>query len=190
MNNYVYALKLDSTRATSADTLYVLDGVNGNVVTMPVPNTVNAFVTGSLQEIPEINSLLVQTIDKAAGDQGFVLFNLDAGTVTNLPLPDGFVTVNNLADAGTPCCLATRKLVARALKAGGSSVVIYDLVTGDVVVVPNPDNVTSIGPPAGAAATANANAARLVLANSQANTVSAVAYNGTRQVGIVVIRIP
>jgi uncharacterized protein (TIGR03437 family) len=195
MNNYVYALKLDSTRTTSADTLYVLDGVNGNVVTMPVPNTVNAFVNASLQEIPEINSLLVQAIDRTAGDQGFVLFNLDAGTVSNLPLPDGFVTVNNLVDGATPCCLATRKLVARALKAGGSSAVIYDLVTGDVVVVPNPDNVTSIGPPAAANAGGGAGgnaavAARLVLANSQANTISAIAYAGTRQVGVVIIRVP
>jgi hypothetical protein len=189
MNNYVYALKLDSTRATSADTIYVLDGVNGNVFTMPVPSTVNAFGTATLQEIPEINSLLAQTIDKTAGDQGFVLFNLDAQTVSNLPLPDGFVTVTNLDDGTTVCCLATRKLVARALKAGGSSVVIYDLATGEVVVVPNPDNVTGIGPPAGGGAQA-LTAARLVLANSQANTVSAVAYNANRQVGIIVIRIP
>jgi hypothetical protein len=161
---------------------------------MPLPNTVNAFGTATLQQIPEMNALLAQSVDKIAGDQGFVLFNLDAQTVSNLPLPDGFVTVTNLDDGATVCCLATRKLVARALKAGGSSVVIYDLVTGDVVVAPNPDNVTGIGPPAatgnGGGAAAAANPARLVLANSQANTVSAVAYNGNRQVGIIVIGIP
>jgi uncharacterized protein (TIGR03437 family) len=192
MNNYVYALKLDSTRATSADTMYVLDSVNGNVFTLPVPSTVNAFVTATVQQIPEINSLLVQAIDKTAGDQGFVLFDLDAQTVTNLPLPDGFVTVNNLTDGASVCCLATRKLVARALKAGGSSVVMYDLVTGDVLVVPNPDNVTGIGPPpaANGGGAQAATAGRVVLANAQANTVSAVGYNGNRQVGIILIRIP
>ena len=141
MNNYVYGVKLDSTRATTSDTLYVLDGVNGNAVTMPVPAAVTAFTNATLLEIPEINSLLVQTFDKLAGDQGFVLFNLDAQTAKNLPLPEGFA---------------------------------------------------SVGPPAGAApASANAvTAARVIIANAQANTISAVAYTNNRQVGILVIRIP
>jgi len=135
--NYVYGVKLDSTRATTSDTLYVLDGVNGNAVTMPVPAAVTAFTNATLLEIPEINSPLVQTFDKLAGDQGFVLFNLDAQTAKNLPLPEGFA---------------------------------------------------SVGPPAGAApASANAvTAARVIIANAQANTISAVAYTNTRQVGILV----
>jgi hypothetical protein len=86
------------------------------------------------------------------------------------------------------------------LKQGGSNVVVYHLTTGDVVVVPNPQNVTSVGPPAAAAgagsnpgnsAGANAvTAARVVIANAQANTISAVGYINNRQVGILVIRIP
>jgi hypothetical protein len=191
MNNYVYGVKLDSTRATTSDTLYVLDGVNGNAVTMPVPAAVTAFTSGTLLEIPEINSLLVATFDKLAGDQGFVLFNLDAQTAKNLPLPDGFASVANLNDGAAVCCLATRTLVARAVKQGGSNVVAYRLATGDVVVVPNPQNVTSVGPPAASAAGANAvTAARVVIANAQANTISAVGYANNRQVGILVIRIP
>jgi uncharacterized protein (TIGR03437 family) len=192
MNNYVYGVKLDSTRATTSDTLYVLDGVNGNAVTMPVPAAVTAFTSGTLLEIPEINSLLVETFDKLAGDQGFVLFNLDAQTAKNLPLPDGFASVANLNDGATVCCLATRTLVARALKQGGSNVVVYHLTTGDVALVPNPQGVTSLGPPAAAApASANAvTAARVVIANARANTISAVAYTNNRQVGILVIRIP
>ena len=165
--------------------LYMLDSVNGNVFTMPVPATVNAFVNATVHQIPEINALLAQSVDKAAGDQGFVLFNLDAQTVANLPLSDGFTTVANL-DAGTVvCCLATRKVVARALQHGGSSAVICNLATGDVAVVANPDGVTGIGPPA-----APGGGARVVLTNAQANTVSAVAYANNRQVGIVVIRVP
>jgi uncharacterized protein (TIGR03437 family) len=189
MNDYVYAVKLDSTRPNASDALYVLDGVNASAAAMPLPNAVTAFTNGALQQLPETNSLLVQTIDRVAGDQGFVLFNLDAQTAANLPLPDGFVSVASLADGATVCCFATHKLIARAVKPGGSAAVIYDLVTGDVNVVTNPDNVTSIGPaaaPAGAAVTA----ARVVLANAMANTISAVAYNGNRQVGIMVIRIP
>ncbi|MCU1234317.1 MAG: hypothetical protein JWP63_2284, partial [Candidatus Solibacter sp.] len=149
MNDYVYAVKLDSTRATTSDALYVLDGVNASVVTMPLPNAVTAFTVGTLQQVPESNSLLVQTIDKLAGDQGFVLFNLDAQTAANLPLPDGFATVASLADGTAVCCFATHKLIARAVKQGGSAAAIYDLVTGDVNVVTNPENVTSIGPAAG-----------------------------------------
>src|ERR1051326_2520241 len=45
MNNYVYALKLDSTRTTTADTLYVLDGVNGTLFRLPGPSPVTAFST-------------------------------------------------------------------------------------------------------------------------------------------------
>ncbi|MEO8370100.1 MAG: IPT/TIG domain-containing protein [Candidatus Solibacter sp.] len=190
MNNYVYGVKLDSTRATTSDTLYVLDGVNGNAVTLPVPAAVTAFTSGTLQQIPEMNSLLVQTFDKVGGDQGFVLFNLDTQLAANLPLPEGFASVATLNDNGSVCCLATRKLISRAIKPGGSSVVVYQLGTGDVAVVPNPDNVTSLGPAVAANGANAANAARVVIANAQANTISAVAYNGNRQVGIVVIRIP
>ncbi|MEO8595043.1 MAG: hypothetical protein ABI759_17115 [Candidatus Solibacter sp.] len=188
MNNYVYGVKLDSTRATTSDALYVLDGVNGNAVTLPVPAAVTAFTSATMQQIPEMDSLLLQTLDRAAGDQGFVLFNLDTQVAANLPLPDGFAGVATLNDNGTVCCLATRKLIARAVKQGGSNVVVYNLETGDVVVAPNPENVTSIGP---AAAAGNAaNAARVVIANAQANTIAAVAYNGNRQIGIILIRIP
>jgi uncharacterized protein (TIGR03437 family) len=194
LNDYVYAVKLDSTRPAASDTVYVLDGVNASAATLPLPNGVTAFTIASLQPIPENNSLLVQAIDKLAGDQGFVLFNLDAQTAANLPLPDGFASVTNLDDGTTVCCFATRKLIARAVKAGGSAAVIYDLVTGDVNVVANPDGVTSIGPPAGAGGGGGsvpaAAAARVVLANAMANTIAAVAYTNNRQVGIMVIRIP
>jgi len=188
MNNYVYAAKLDSTRPTTSDTLYVLDGVNANVFTLPAPSTVNGFTNATLQQIQDINALLVQAIDKTAGDQGMVLFNLDTAKAMNLPVPEGFVNVNNLDDGATVCCLATRKLVGRALKQGGSNIVFYSLVNGDVTVVPNPDGVTSAGPPP--AAGQGAAAPRLILANSRANTVSAVAYTNNRQVGIMVVRIP
>jgi hypothetical protein len=59
-------------------------------------------------------------------------------------------------------------------------------------VVVNPGPVTSIGPPANPApANGGAvNPARIVLANANANTISAVAYTNNRQVGIMVIRIP
>jgi hypothetical protein len=187
MNNYVFGSRLDTTRTGTSDTLYVLDGVNGSAFLLPLPATVNGFTDATLQQIPDLNSLLVQTVSRAAGDQGLLLFNLDEQTVMHLPVPEGFTTVNNLGDAGTVCCLATRKLVGRAMRQGGSAIVIYDLLTNDIMVAPNPEGITSTGPPPGLAGVA---AARLILANSRANTVAAVAYSGGRQAGIMVIRIP
>jgi hypothetical protein len=143
------------------------------------------------------------------------------------------------AEAGqtTPCCLATRKLVARALRTGAAGIAVYNLVNNDVVAAPLPQGVTSIGQPVaaaqgggqtpgggqgpgggqipggqipggqipggqipggqlpgaggegGAPAVATVQGG-LVSANVRANTVAAVAYNGARQVGIIVIRVP
>jgi hypothetical protein len=185
MNNYVFGAKLDTTRNGTSDTLYVLDGVNGSSFVLTVPDTVNGFTDASVQQIPEQNSLLAQSIDKTAGDQGLVLFNLDLHTAANLFVPDGFTTVTALNDGTTVCCLATRKLVGRALKSGAANVVIYDLVTGDITVVPNPNGVTHFGPPAAANQPPG-----LFSANARANTVSGVAYNGAKQAGIMVVRIP
>jgi hypothetical protein len=146
MNDYVYALSLDTTRTASSDTIFVMDGVNANVFTLNLPSGVSGFTDASLRKIPSVNSLLATTIDKIAGDQGLVLFNLDLQSAKALPVPAGFTAVEELDDGGTPCCLATRKLVARATKTGGSSLVIYDLNTNDILLVDNPQGITSIGP--------------------------------------------
>jgi uncharacterized protein (TIGR03437 family) len=190
INNYVFGARLDTTRNGTSDTIYVLDGVNGSAFVLTVPGTVNGFTDASVQQVPELNALLAQAIDKTAGDQGLVLFNLDLQTVTNLFVPDGFTTVAALNDGTTVCCLATRKLVGRALKTGGANVVVYDLVTGDITVVANPDGVTHFGPPPAANPTAAAAAGLLMSGNARANTVNGVAYNGQRQAGIIVVRIP
>lgn len=184
MNNYVFGARLDTTRNGTSDAVYVLDGVNANAVLLSVPAGVNGFTDASLQQIPQLNALLAQTIDKIAGDQGLVLFNLELQMAQNLAVPDGFVTVAALGNNGAVCCLATRKLLARAIKPGAASLVIYDLLSNELTVAPNPDGVTSFGPPPAA------KAARVIASNAQANTAYAVAYNGTKQVGIMVVRIP
>jgi uncharacterized protein (TIGR03437 family) len=190
MNNYVFGARLDTTRTTTSDAVYVLDGVNASTVLLAMPAGLNGFTDTTLQQIPQLNALLAQTVDKVAGDEGLILFNLDLQTVQNLPVPDGFTTVTALEDNGAVCCLATRRLLARAQKAGGAALVIYDLLTNELAVAPNPDGVTSFGPPPGGGVNAAANAARVISSNARANTAYAVAYNGTRQVGIIVVRIP
>jgi len=190
MNNYVFGARLDTTRNGTSDAVYVLDGVNASASLLSMPAGLNGFTDTTLQQIPQINALLVQTIDKVAGDEGLILFNLDLQTVQNLAVPDGFTTVAALEDNGAVCCLATRKLLARAQKQGGSALVIYDLLTNELAVSPNPDGVTSFGPPPGGGANAAANAARLISSNARANTAYAIAYTGNRQVGIIVVRIP
>jgi uncharacterized protein (TIGR03437 family) len=188
MNNYVFGARLDTTRAATSDTIYVLDGVYGSAAVLPLPPTVNGFSDASLQQVPELNSLLAQTVNRVAGDQGLLLFNLDRQTVTNLPVPEGFTSIAPLQDGAAICCLTTRKIIARALKQGGSNLVIYDLLSNELAVVPNPEGVTSFGPPP--APQAVGTPARLISANSRANTAYAVTYNGNRQTGIMVVRIP
>lgn len=180
LNDYVFGVRLDPTRATVSDTIYALDGSNGSVFELALPAGISGFTDASVQQIPALDALIVQTINKTAGDNGFVLFDLDAQKVTNLPVPDGFDTLAFLNDGTTVCCMSTRKLVARAVTTGQSSVVVYDLVTGDLAVVANPAGVTSVGAAAGT----------LVSANSRANTVYAVAFRGNKQAGIIVIRLP
>jgi uncharacterized protein (TIGR03437 family) len=202
MNNYVFGARLDTTRNGTSDAVYVLDGVNASAFLLTVPTGLNGFSDASLQQIPQLNALFAQTIDKIPGDDGLILFNLDLQTVQNLAVPDGFTTVAALEDNGAVCCLATRKLLARALKQGGASLVIYDLLTNELAVAPNPEGVTSFGPPpaaanagggagnGGAGVNAAAAAARVVSSNPRANTAYAIAYNGNRQAGIMVVRIP
>ena len=92
--------------------------------------------------------------------------------------------------------------MARGTKTGntGSQFLIYDLVTRDLILVPNPDGVTSVGaaaaqpagpgqgglpPGAGLAIT------RITVPNRKANTVATVGLDEAgKQIGVVVVRIP
>ena len=192
MNDYVYATDIDpSRRGQIADTLFVLDGVTASTFTLSLPPGVDGFQ--GLRPIPALSALVGPAASRAAGDQGLVVFKLDEGAATVLPVPDGFNTVAEL-----DVFLATRKLVARAVRPRASQLVVYGLADGSLTVVPNPDGVVSVGPlPAGQAANpvpnqgGAANLARLLAANPKANTVAGVAYDADgNQKGIIVIRIP
>lgn len=188
MNDYVFAARLDPTRNGISDSIYVLDGAGGSVFPLAVSAPVSGLTDTTVVQVPALTALLAQNIKKTAGDDGFTLFDLDAQAVTNIPVPDGFDTLTSLNDGTTVCCLATRKLVFRALKTGASAVAIYDLNSGALNVADAPQGITSFGPATVAAAAAAGG--RLAAANARANTVYAVAYRGAKQAGIMVIHIP
>jgi hypothetical protein len=162
---------------------------------------VDGFQAG-LRPVPAMGTLVGTAVSRAAGDQGLVVFKLDEGAAAVLPVPDGFNTVAEL-----DVFLATRKLVARAVRPRGSQLVIYGLADGSLTVVPNPDGVASIGPvqaaqvpnptpvpvpvpnPGGGGAAANV--ARLLAPNAKANTVAGIAFDAEgNQKGVVVVRVP
>jgi len=183
LNDYIYGVRLDPTLNGTSDTLYVLDAPSGSAYPIAVPAGVSGFEDTGLQPVPEINSLLAQTIQKTAGDQGFVLFDLAGEAATVFGVPAGFDTLEALSDGTTVCCMVDRQLALRAVTTGASSVVVFDLATANPVVVANPAGVTSFGPPTGSTA-------RLAGANARANAVWGVAYKAAKQVGIMVVRLP
>jgi hypothetical protein len=242
MNDYVYAAGYDSSRSNNtSDTLFVLDGGNATTFALSIPPAVSGFNVNGILRLADANALVATATRSVAGDQGLMYFNLDAQTATVLPVPEGFNRMATINDAGVPCCLSTRRLVARAFAGtAGAGVVIYDLANNDIALVPNPAGVTSIGQPAVAAgggqqggggtggggtggggqtppvttppvttppvttppgttpgagggtgqAAAAVVAGGLVASNDAANTVAAIAMDGDKQVGVVVIRVP
>ena len=88
--------------------------------------------------------------------------------------------------------LATNKMAVRGLVQGSPAfqLLIYDLGSGNVTAVQNPDGVASFGPPP---ATTPAAALRLPLpvGNPKSNTVAAPAYDASgNQTGVMLVRVP
>ncbi|MBI4874023.1 MAG: hypothetical protein HY822_05250, partial [Acidobacteria bacterium] len=141
LNDFIFATNTDPTRRNLADTLYILDGVNLVASRVDLPAGVNSFA--NLQPVRSLSALFGLATTRAQGDAGLVMFDLDRGEGYLFPTPDGFATVQMLG-----IFEATRKLVARGMKDGGagSQYLIYDLVTKDLIVVPNPPGVAWVGP--------------------------------------------
>jgi hypothetical protein len=180
-NDYVYGSDFVAKTGTST-TLYVLDGASGTASQMAPPPSVNAFGTPTV--LTQLNALLAPATKKAAGDQGLVLFDLDAGNSTLLPIPDGFATMSLVGFYP-----ATRKLLARGISTDGktSSLIVYDLVQSTSAVVDNPTGVASLGSKPGTAAIG----ARLIAVNTNAGTFAAVAFDAAgKQLGILTLRVP
>lgn len=209
LNDFLFGSNTDPGRRNTSDTLYVLDGAVGAVNRMDLPSEISGF-TG-LAPVPQMNALIGIASKTNPGDAGFVLFDLEAVSARILPIPDGF-TAAQIAGVFP----ATRKLVARAQKADGTQYVVYDLMTGDSTVVPNPEGVAFVGalpaatpgggqpgggggppgggvPPGGGPGGGVPGAAAQVIAqrvSAGSNRIAAFAYDAQRRpVGIVLLSV-
>lgn len=140
VNDFIFAVNVDSSRRNVADTLFVLDGVTSSVLRMDLPPRVRGF-TG-LTPLPALNAVVALAVERAAGDAGFVYFDLENAETKLLPAPDGFAQVSLVG-----IFEATRKLVARGIHSGGtgSQYLIYDLNTGDLLLPSFPEAAAWVG---------------------------------------------
>jgi len=199
INDYIFGVDTDPSRRNTANTLFVLDGVNASAFQMSLPTGITSF--GNLGAVKEMNALIGMGLNRVAGDAGFVVFDLERAEARSLPVPEGFARVEM-----TGIFTTTRKLVARGIKSGGaaSQYLIYDLVSGDLQMPDNPSGVVAVGgitqqagqgggatpAPGGTPATPQAPTV-LQRANPRANTVAALAYSRDgRQAGVLVLRVP
>ncbi len=140
VNDYLFGTSSDSGTRGLADTLFVLDSVAGSAFRLNLPAGVTQF-TG-LQPIPELSALLASATTRAVGDGGLVYFDLENETARVLPIPEGFVSINIVSVFSE-----VRKVVARGNRgnASGSQYLIYDLLTGDLLMPDNPPDVAYVG---------------------------------------------
>ena len=199
MNDYMFGTNTDPGRNNVSDTLYVLDGVSGAINRLDLPSGVTGF--GNLSTIPAIGALVAPATNRVQGDNGLVLFDLETATAKLLPAPDGFASVQIAGIFAT-----TRKIVGRGLKDqnSGSQFIVYDLVSGDASIIPNPEGVAFVGPlpaaapggggggaPGGGGGQAQQPQAVTLRANPRAGTIAATAWNAQRRaVGIALLQVP
>ncbi|MCX6592010.1 MAG: hypothetical protein NTZ56_10830 [Acidobacteria bacterium] len=202
MNDYMFGTNTDPGRNNVSDTLYVLDGVSGSVNRLDLPSGVTGF--GNLSTIPTLGALIAPATNRVQGDGGLVLFDLETATAKLLPVPDGFASVQIAGIFAT-----TRKVVGRGVKDqnAGSQFIVYDLVSGDANVIPNPEGVAFVGPlpavagagggggaPGGGGAGGQAGQAAQAVtlrANPRAGSIAATAWNAQRRaVGIALLQVP
>ena len=184
-NDFIYATNTDPAKRNTADTVYVLDAASPFAYTIELPTGAASF--SAAQPVAGTNWLLALVTNRTAGDGGFVQFDLEAGVATLFPIPQGFSNVQLVNTF-----LATNKMAVRGLAQGTTSfqLLIYDLGSGNVTAVQNPDGVASFGPPP---ATTPAAAVRLPLpvGNPKSNTVAAPAYDAAgHQTGVLLVRVP
>jgi len=135
MNDFIY-----SGNGTTPDSLVVFDAAMGAASQFNLPAGVASFA--GVTAVSSMNALIASGTRSTQGDSGFVVFDLERSETRTLSLPDRFSTAS-LAGVFP----VTRKLVARGTRSDstGSQYIVYDLVSGDAMVVPNPEGVAWVG---------------------------------------------
>lgn len=182
------------TASPNSDTAYVMDGVTLSMIRLDLPAGLASFGTPTLD--PALGIAVATGTVKTANDGGFVIFDIANAQTRVLPVPDGFATAQLVG-----IFTSTQKLVARGIKPNnaGTQYLIYDLVTGDLQMPPNPAGVAFVGTlpaaqtgPPGPGGQGPGGGAQAVLqrVNVKANTVEAVTYSADRkQNGVMTLRV-
>jgi uncharacterized protein (TIGR03437 family) len=197
INDYLLGTNTDPARRNTSDTIYVFDGVNASAYRLDLPAGVSNF--SGLNPQPNLNLAIAQANNRAVGDAGIVLFDLERSESRLLPTPEGFSNIQFLG-----IYPAIRKLAARGILANnaGAQILVYDLDNGDLQILPNPDGNAWFGTPIQAAAPGQpggggqgggpgqAQVNLPIRANLKAHSVDGMIYDSARQAkGIAVVRI-
>ncbi len=143
MSDYVYGTNADPARQNRSDTIYVRDGVGGSTFRLDLPPEIATFT--NITPIPEMTLLVAQANAQGSnviGGAGLVIFDIENQQARLLPTPAGFAAVQLLNTFPV-----TRKLLARGTRTDpvGSQLLLYDMVTGDLQILPNPEGVAWVG---------------------------------------------
>ncbi len=196
VNDYLYGTNSDPTNPQVVDTLYVLDGVSGSAFSLSLPTGITSFA--GVTPVPLLGALVATARTRTPGDGGLIWFDLENETSRILPVPSGFASIQLVAVYET-----TRKVIARGIRPdnAGSQYLIFDLITGDLVMAPNPEGVVFVGAlPAQQAPGGGGGGgqqpqqpqqpAQLQVVNEKSNFLAGVAFNEQRrQVGVVAVRV-
>ena len=189
LNDHIYAANTDPASQNRSDTLYAFDGVTNSALRFDLPPEVPSF--SNLTPIPQMSAVVGQATKTAVGDVGLVLFDLELASSRLLPTPTGYTSVQVVS-----IFPATRKLLARGSKTNpaGTEFLIYDLVSGDLTIVPNPAGVSFVGVlpavPGVPGAGGGQQQQPLQRANTKSNVVEAVTFSADRrQTGVMLIQI-
>ncbi|MBL8179313.1 MAG: hypothetical protein JNK48_31840 [Bryobacterales bacterium] len=173
--------------STEGDTVFAMDGVTLSAYRLSLPQGVVGFQ--NLQPVPEMELAVAVGRARAQNDGGFLIFDLANLEVRQLLLPDGFATAQFVG-----LLPATRKLVARGNRQGGSQFLVYDLGNGDLDIIPNPPGAAYVGNapvPAQPGQPAQQQPPAMMRVNAKANTIEAVTLNEARATtGAMLVRIP
>jgi uncharacterized protein (TIGR03437 family) len=191
--DFIYTVSTNPQRVNVAESLYVLDSTTGSSFRLDLPPGVAGF--GQVREELALFSILApaNATPNGNGDAGIAVFDLDSATAKLLPTPEGFAAVQILGIFDS-----TRKVVARGTRTGntGSSILIYDLVSGDLFIPNVPPSCTFAGVLPGAAPGQGGGgggqqqqAVNLTNLNPKANAVVAGCFDANRRLtGFLYIR--